>query len=410
MKILDIKYKQQINLLLNLYNNDFFVIKYLVKKIYKPTNIIIKNKKNIIYENDKKIEFNMNGLLFTININNNILKIFTINKIYNKNNVLSIIIDINNKNGYIESFKKYKKYTKFDILNIGLYILNIYINKNIINNYTINNKCFIDNKYYLYNDEINKLKTLLTFYTNIYIYINCKLDIKIYSINELFIYKLNRINNYKIKIYNNYIKHNYINKFYDIIINNKNNFIDEITDENNFNLFHNNDKNTLVNLIKYNYIEYINKHKLDKYEFIKIFYNEIDSIIYSESLNFNKNKPLLDEISKYINYLKNFDKNILNNYIIDGYNKLTNIDNLVCVTILFNIQNYNKWIKNINKKFIIWNSIYNINNNFFISIYKNLDWIDLYIIINKYNVHLKLKNNILSYNYDILSNIKFCYK
>jgi hypothetical protein len=410
MKILDIKYKQQINLLLNLYNNDFFVIKYLVKKIYKPTNIIIKNKKNIIYENDKKIEFNMNGLLFTININNNILKIFTINKIYNKNNVLSIIIDINNKNGYIESFKKYKKYTKFDILNIGLYILNIYINKNIINNYTINNECFIDNKYYLYNDEINKLKTLLTFYTNIYIYINCKLDIKIYSINELFIYKLNRINNYKIKIYNNYIKHNYINKFYDIIINNKNNFIDEITNENNFNLFHNNDKNTLVNLIKYNYIEYINKHKLDKYEFIKIFYNEIDSIIYSESLNFNKNKPLLDEISKYINYLKNFDKNILNNYIIDGYNKLTNIDNLVCVTILFNIQNYNKWIKNINKKFIIWNSIYNINNNFFISIYKNLDWIDLYIIINKYNVHLKLKNNILSYNYDILSNIKFCYK
>jgi len=28
MKILDIKYKQQINLLLNLYNNDFFEIKY----------------------------------------------------------------------------------------------------------------------------------------------------------------------------------------------------------------------------------------------------------------------------------------------------------------------------------------------------------------------------------------------
>ena len=93
-----------------------------------------------------------------------------------------------------------------------------------------------------------------------------------------------------------------------------------------------------------------------------------------------------------------------------GYNKLTNIDNLVNITILFNIKNYNKWIKNINKKIIIWNSIYNINNNFFNSIYKNLDWIDLYIMINKYNVYLNFNNNILNYNYDILSNIKFCYK
>lgn len=410
MKILDIKYKNQINLLLNLNNNEFFIIKYLVKKIYKPTNIKIKNKKNIIYENDKKIEFNMNGLLFTININNNILTIFTINKKYIKNNVLSIIIDINNKNGYIESFKEYKKYNKFNTLTIGLYIINIYINKNIINNYKINNECFLDNKYYIYNDEINKLKTLLIFYKNINIIIDNKLDIKIYSIKESFISKLNRINNYKVNIYNNYIKYDNINKFYDIIINNKNNLIEEITNENNFNLFHNNDKNILIKLIKCNYIQYINKYKLNKSEFIKIYYNKIDSIIYLESLNFDKNKPLLNEISKYINYLINFDKNILNNYIIDGYNKLNNIDNLVHILILFNIKNYNNWIKKINKKFIIWNSIYNMNNNLFNSIYKNLDWIYLYIMINKYNTYVKLKNNIIDYNYNILSNIIFCYK
>jgi len=410
MKILDIKYENQINLLLNLNNNEFFIIKYLVKKIYKPTNIKIKNKKNIIYENDKKIEFNMNGLLFTININNNILTIFTINKKYIKNNVLSIIIDINNKNGYIESFKEYKKYNKFNTLTIGLYIINIYINKNIINNYKINNECFLDNKYYIYNDEINKLKTLLIFYKNINIIIDNKLDIKIYSIKESFISKLNRINNNKINIYNNYIKYDNINKFYDIIINNKNNLIEEITNENNFNLFHNNDKNILIKLIKCNYIQYINKYKLNKSEFIKIYYNKIDSTIYSESIIFDKNKPLLNEISKYINYLINFDKNILNNYIIDGYNKLNNIDNLVHILILFNIKNYNNWIKKINKKFIIWNSIYNVNNSLFNSIYKNLDWIDLYIMINKYNTYVKLKNNIIDYNYDILSNIIFCYK
>lgn len=409
MKIIDLKYKNQIDLLLNLTNNESFIIKFLVKKIYKPTNIIVKNKKNIIYENNKKIEFNMNGLLFMINIKSDTLYIFTINKKKYKNNVLNIIIDIYNKYGYIESFIKYKKYKKFDILHIGLHILNIYINKNIINNYTINNKFFF-NINYLYNDEKNKLKNLFYFYKNMSIFIDYKLDINIYSINESFISKITRINNYKIEIYNNYIKHNHINKFYDIIINNKNNLIEEITNENNFNLFHNDDKNTLINLIKNNYIEYINKHKLNKNNFIKIYYNEIDFIIYSKSLNFNKNKSILNEIFEYINYLKKFDKNILNNYIIDGYNNLTNINNLDNIIILFNIKNYNKWIKNINKKFIIWNSIYDINNNFFDSIYKNLDWIDLYIIINKYNSYLKLKNNIFNYNYDIMSNIKFCYK
>ena len=158
------------------------------------------------------------------------------------------------------------------------------------------------------------------------------------------------------------------------------------------------------------YIQYVNKYKLNKSEFIKIYYNKINSIIYSESIIFDKNKPLLNEISKYINYLINFDKNILNNYIIDGYNKLNNIDNLVHILILFNIKNYNNWIKKINKKFIIWNSIYNMNNNLFNSIYKNLDWIDLYIMINKYNTYVKLKNNIIDYNYNILSNIIFCYK
>jgi hypothetical protein len=352
----------------------------------------------------------MNGLLFMINIKNNLLYIFTINKKKYKNNVLNIIIDIYNKYGYIENFMKYKKYKKFDILNIGLYILNIYINKNIINNYTINKNIFLNNNY-LYNDEEkNKLKNLFYFYKNMSIFIDYKLDINIYSINESFISNINRIYNYKIEIYNNYIKNNHINKFYDIIINNKNNLIEDITNKNNFNLFHNDDKNTLINLIKNNYIEYINKHKLNKIEFIKIYYNEIDFIINSKSLNFNKNKSILHEISEYINYLKKFDKNILNNYIIAGYNNLTNINNLDNIIVLFNIKNYNKWIKKINKKFIVWNSIYNINNNFFVSIYKNLDWIDLYIIINKYNSYLKLKNNIFNYNYDILSNIKFCYK
>ena len=52
MKIIDLKYKNKIDLLLNLNNNESFIIKFLVKKIYKPTNIIVKNKKNIIYENN----------------------------------------------------------------------------------------------------------------------------------------------------------------------------------------------------------------------------------------------------------------------------------------------------------------------------------------------------------------------
>jgi hypothetical protein len=403
MKIIDLKYKNQIDLLFNLTNNDFFIIKYLVKKIYKPTNIVIKNKKNIIYENNKKIEFNMNGLLFMINIIDDVLHIFTINKKKYKNNVLNITIDKYNKYGYIEKFMKYKKYKKFDILNIGLNILNIYLNRNIINNYSINNECFLKN-------DINKLKNLLYFYKNISILIDYKLDVQIYSINELFISKINRINNYKLEIYNNYIKHNNINNFYDIIINNKNNLIKKITNEKNFHLFHNDDKNDLINLIKNNYIDYINKYKLNKIEFTRIYYNEIDYIIYSNSLNFNKNKSIVNEILEYINYLKKFDKNILNNYIVDGYNELTNINNVDNIIIIFHVENYNKWIKNINKKFIVWNSIYNINNNFFNSIYKNLDWIDLYIMINEYNNYLQLKNNIFNYDYNILSNIKFCYK
>jgi hypothetical protein len=403
MKIIDLKYKNQIDLLFNLINNDFFIIKYLVKKIYKPTNIVIKNKKNIIYENNKKIEFNMNGLLFMINIIDDVFHIFTINKKKYKNNVLNITIDKYNKYGYIENFMKYKKYKKFDILNIGLNILNIYLNRNIINNYSINNECFLKN-------DINKLKNLLYFYKNISILIDYKLDIQIYAINELFISKINRINNYKLEIYNNYIKHNNINNFYDIIINNKNNLIKKITNEKNFHLFHNDDKNDLINLIKNNYIDYINKYKLNKIEFTKIYYNEIDYIIYSNSLNFNKNKSIVNEILEYINYLKKFDKNILNNYIVDGYNELTNINNIDNIIIIFHVENYNKWIKNINKKFIVWNSIYNINNNFFNLIYKNLDWIDLYIMINEYNNYLQLKNNIFNYDYNILSNIKFCYK
>ena len=136
MKILDLRYISQGNSILTLQNNEKFIIKYMIKKIDINNIFEIKNKKNILNEYGKNIEFQLSGLLFKISyLENNIINIFTINKYDKHNNVLFLNIDLNNNFISIEKINNYKKHKKYDILQLGIRIIEIFHHNNIINAY-----------------------------------------------------------------------------------------------------------------------------------------------------------------------------------------------------------------------------------------------------------------------------------
>lgn len=171
------------NILLNLKNNNIFVIKYLIRilskdiKGYRRPKI---NNNNIVEESYKNIKYKMQGLLFKITYENNIINIFTINRNKESNNVL--YIKIYEYYAEITKLNKYKKYNKINILNIGTKIISYYKNiKKII----ILNECLYDNFY----------KNISNFYNH------RSLSFFPYLINEPFIDKLNRLIKFKYDIY-----------------------------------------------------------------------------------------------------------------------------------------------------------------------------------------------------------------
>ncbi len=336
MKIINIKYKKDIEILLNLKNGEIFVIKYLVKIINKRNYYKIKNKKNIIYEDENKIKFNMNGLLCKIEYNdNNNINIFTINKYSNKNNVIDIIIDNNNYTGFIESYNSYKKYNKQYILQISHKILSIYNNNKNIYYVILNNNCFINiNCTYkcqydtIYN-EIIKVLQLLFFYKNIKKYMSYRYFISPSFINENIYDKLNRLNIYKYEIFND---------------------------------------------ISLKYIDYF------------------DIIIYNKLKLFNKYVSYTDIIKNNILNIYNYNKIELNKYIEKNYLEIINPTNKKRIINLFNVIDYNKFIQYFKNNYIIWNK--NINNNIFIfdyNIVNKIKCIELLVTINIYN------NNVFRY-------------
>ena len=132
MKILDLRYISQGNNILILQNNEKFIIKYIVKKIDINNIFQIKNKKNILNNYGKNIEFQLPGLLFKISyLENNIIHIFTINKYDKPNNVLFLNIDLKNNSSCIEKINNYKKYKKYNILQLGIRIIEIFQPNNI---------------------------------------------------------------------------------------------------------------------------------------------------------------------------------------------------------------------------------------------------------------------------------------
>lgn len=386
MKVFDLKYLEQINLFLNLNNDDKFIIIYLVKILDKPLiNYKIKNKNNIIYENNKKIEFNMSGILCTINIDQNNIYIFTINKYNKKNNVIDIHIDKNNMTGYILNYNSYKKYSKNNILQLSIDILSIYHDIKIIYNIIINNNCFYQNNY-IYNNEIKKLLNIFYFYTNIDIYIKYNNYIEPSLISESFCDKLNRLYIYKNNISQNIVEDNIL---YNIIINNKV-YNDNLNNKKN--LF----SNEIIELFKKEKKDYIDKFKNNKNHFLENYFQKINNKILYEMKLFNKYNSILEDIKKHIYYLKNYDKNILNNFVKLNYHSIIDIQNinkLLNILNIFNINNFDIWIKFIKNKYFIWNK--NIYNNIFFlnnNVNEKIICIELLLIICLYTNELSIFN------------------
>ena len=131
MRILNLEYISECKIIDTLENNEIFIIKYLNNKI--NINDKIKNKKNFISINNKYIIYKCCGILFKITITENKenIEIYTINKYGLKNNVLVLKINTLSNISYIDKFNNYKYYSKYDILQIGIRILQFYKCKNV---------------------------------------------------------------------------------------------------------------------------------------------------------------------------------------------------------------------------------------------------------------------------------------
>ena len=396
MKILDLTYISDCNNILELEDNEIFIIKYLIKKIDVDINKIfhIKNNKNIINEYNinkyiKRFVIKCNGLLFKVNNKNNIINIFTINKYKLFNNVLSIKINLLEKIGYIQNIKYYKKYKKYDILQIGLKIIKIFQYNNIIKECIILNKCFLYKRYNfninpIFKKKVDKLDILLGFYKEYIKYYKYLKNIYPYNKNEDFKHKLNRLIEYKINIIYSSIKTNtFITYLYDVIIKD----IEIIPHKYMLSIFEY--PKEAIKILEEDLIKDINYYKNNKNIYLEKYYKEIYDTVFMYIKNFNvyenmKDKILNDDIFK----ISNID---ITNYIKYGLNYIT--ENKNDIPLEWNIKNIDKWLYYLKEK---CNKISFSNN--LIKDYQL--YIELLVITNTFyeyrniNISYDFKNNI----------------
>jgi hypothetical protein len=398
MKILDLTYISDCNNILKLEDNEIFIIKYLIKKIDVDINKIfhIKNKKNIINEYNinkyiKRFEIKCNGLLFKVNNSNNIINIFTINKYKLFNNVLSIKINLLEKIGYIENIKYYKKYKKYDILQIGLKIMKIFQYNNFIKECIILNKCFLYKRYdfninAFFKKKVDELDILLGFYKEYIKYYKYLKNIYPYNKNENFKNKLEHLIEYKINIIYSSIKTNtFITYLYDVVIKD----LEIIPHKYMLSIFEY--PKEAIKILEENIIKDINYYKNNKNIYLEKYYKEIYDTVFLYIKNFNIYENMKDKILNDDVY--NLSINDIRNYIKNGLNYI--IKNKKYIPIEWNIKNIDKLLFCLTEK---CNKI-NFSNNF-IKDYQL--YIELLVIINTFykyrniNIIYDFKNNIIN--------------
>ena len=414
MKILNIRYISQGNIISTLKNNEKFVIIYMMKKIYVKDKYKIKNKKNIINQYNKYIEVQLQGLLFKINyLDNNIIQIFTINKYNNPNNVLFLSIDLINNVANIEKINNYKKYKKYDILQIGIRIIQTfhpnYDNKKCIiyndcfiyNNYNIIKKSFLNLNPIIY-QKIKDLYILLEFYKEYIRYNKYLSNFYPYNINETFNNKLKRLIKYKKNISCSLIKNNtFISYLYNVVIK------DIYFEPHKYMLSIFEYPQEIIPFLEEELIKEIDYYKKNKNIFLDKYYKTIDSDIQIymklfDNMENMKNKFLRNNINKIIkseefkNYIKNGFYYILNNKndIVKALN-IKNIDKFI----IYLTKIYSKFIENYNlfiELLVIINSFYEYKNiNIEYDFSNNLDEIKNIIFFTK-----SIDSNIYTYMYE----------
>lgn len=354
MKILDLRYISHGNNLLILQNNEKFIIKYMIKKIDINNVFQIKNKKNILNQYGKYIEFQLSGLLFKISyFENNIIHIFTINKYDKPNNVLFLNIDLNNNSSSIEKINNYKKHKKYEILQLGIRITQIFHHNNIIKSCILSNSCLIYNNYNIiknnfliinpdiYQKTMN-LNILLEFYREYTKYNKYLININIYNINETFQNKLKRLIKFKINFVYFLIKNNtFITYLYNIIIK------DIPFEPHKYMLGLSEYPEDAIYYLKEQLIKEVEYYKENKNIYLEKYYKEIDNDIQMSMKSFDnmeniKYNLLKDDITSIkIEDFKNYIKNGFN-YIINNKNYITKV---------WNIKNINKFIIYLTKKY-----------------------------------------------------------
>ena len=386
MKILNLEYISECKIIDTLENNEIFIIKYLYKKINKNDKIKIKNKKNIISTNNKYIIYKCCGILFKITISQNKenIEIYTINKYGFKNNVLVLKINTLLNISYIDKFNNYKYYTKYDILQIGIRILQFYKDKS--------KKIYLTKELLIYNriknikknifeNKIKELDLLFGFYKEYKKYYSYLDTIYPYLIKEeIFKNKLSRL----IKYYNDISSLNtdfFLTHIYDVVIRNYEfDIINYISYHSKFY-----EKEMLELLLKI-MLEKINKYKMNKNMYLDLYYKTIEKKVLSYAKNYN----IIEKLnSKIINF--SINTNEIKEYIYNGLQYI--IFEKKDIPKEWNIKNIDKWFYYLNK---LYNKI-NLSNDF-LKDYKL--YIELLIIINMFYTY---KN--INVKYDFTENI-----
>jgi len=407
MKILDLMYISQGNNLLLLQNNEKFIIKYIVKKIDINNIFQIRNKKNILNQYGKNIEFQLPGLLFKINrYNNNIINIFTINKYDIPNNVLFININLNNNFSSIEKINNYKKHTKYNILQLGLRIIEIFYHNNIIKSCILSNNCLIYNRYNIIKnnflimnqsiyEKIENIHILFGFYKEYIKYNKYLTNINIININESFKNKLIRLIKFKLNFIYFSIKNNtFVTYLYDIIIK------DIPFEPHKYMLGLFEYSRDAIYYLEIQLMKEIEYYKKNKNIYLEKFYIEIDNCIQISMKSFDNMENIKDNLLN--NNLTTIKIENFKNYIKNGFNYIINNKNDIIK--IWKIKNINKWIIYLTNKYYKIEFVKNFLQDY------NL-YVELLVIINTF---YQYKNIDIQYDFskklDEINNIILCIK
>ena len=354
MKILDIRYISNGHDILLLQNNEKFIVKYVIKKIDINNIFKIKNKKNILNRYGKNIEFQLPGLLFKIiHLNNNIIQIFTINKYGENNNVLFLKINLNNNSGSIKKINKYKKHKKYDILELGIRIIEIFFYNNITKSCILSNSSLIYNRYNITKNDflilnpsisqkIENIHILLGFYKEYIKYNKYLTKINIFNINETFQNKLKRLIKFKINFIYFSIKNNtFITYLYNIITK------DIPFEPHKYMLGLFEYPYDAMHYLKEQLIKEVEYYKKNKDIYLEKYYKEIDNCIKTSIKSFDNMYNIKDNLLN--NDLINIKIEDFKNYIKNGFNYIINNKNDIIK--IWKIKNIDKWIIYLTKKY-----------------------------------------------------------